>query len=65
VWPGLVDPGIRGDRRASLLGGEREATGPLVFAQALPCEAVPGLADSRSYAQWAGQWPDAGSDAYA
>jgi hypothetical protein len=50
---------------ASLLGGELEATAALVFSQALPGGAVPGLADSMSYAQRAGQWPDAGSDAYA
>jgi hypothetical protein len=50
---------------ASLLRRELQATAALVFAQAMPGGVVPGLADSRSYAQWLGQRPGAGSDADA
>jgi len=50
---------------ADQLRRELEATATLVFAQALPGGVVPGLADSRSYAQWLGQRPGAGSDAGA
>ena len=46
---------------ASLLRSELEGTAELVFAQALPGGVVPGPADSRSYAQWLGQRPGAGS----
>jgi hypothetical protein len=48
---------------ASLLRSELEATAALVFAQALPGGVQPGPGDSRSYAQWLGQQPGAGSDA--
>ena len=50
---------------ASLLRRELEAAAALVFAQAMPGGTVPGLADSRSYAQWLGQRTGAGSDADA
>jgi hypothetical protein len=50
---------------ASLLRSELEATAAVVFTQALPGGMVPGPADSRSYAQWLGQRPGAGSDASA
>ena len=46
---------------ADLLRSELEAAAALVFARALPGEVVPGPADSRSYAQWLGQRPGAGS----
>jgi hypothetical protein len=46
---------------ADLLRRELQATAALVFAQALPGGVVPGPADSRSYAQWLGQRPDAGA----
>jgi hypothetical protein len=46
---------------ASLLHRELQATAALVFARALPDGAEPGPGDSRSYAQWLGQWPGAGS----
>ena len=42
---------------AHLLRGELEATAALVFAQALPGGVEPGPDQSRSYAQWLGQWP--------
>jgi hypothetical protein len=48
---------------AHLLRSELQATAALVFGQALPGGMVPGPADSRSYAQWLGQRPGAGSDA--
>ena len=41
---------------ADLLCSELQATAALVFAQALPGGAEPGLAESRSYAGWLGQW---------
>jgi len=44
---------------ASLLRSELEATAALVFAQTLPSGVEFGLGDSRSYAQWLGQRPDA------
>ena len=47
---------------ADLLRSALEATAALVFAQALPGGVEPGPDDSRSYAQWLGQWPDADSD---
>ena len=50
---------------ASLLHSALEATAALVFAQALPGGVEPGLDDSRSYAEWLGQRPDADSDASA
>ena len=50
---------------ASLLRSELQAAAALVFAQALPGGMEPGPDDSRSYAQWLGQRPRAGSDAGA
>ena len=50
---------------ASLLRSTLEAAAALVFAQALPGGVEPGPDDSRSYAQWLGQRPRAGSDAGA
>ncbi|HEX5297919.1 MAG TPA: hypothetical protein VFW50_13105 [Streptosporangiaceae bacterium] len=50
---------------ASLLRSTLEAAATIVFAQALPGRAEPGPDDSRSYAQWLGQRPGAGSDAGA
>jgi len=49
---------------ADLLRSELQATAALVFAQALP-DVEPGPDESRSYAEWLGQRPDAGSDAGA
>jgi hypothetical protein len=57
--------GFEASGAADLLRAELEATAALVFAWALPGGMVPGLADSRSYAQWLGQRPSAGSDASA
>ena len=50
---------------ADLLRSELEATAALMFAQALPRGLEPGPDESRSYAQWLGQRPGAGSDAGA
>ena len=50
---------------AGLLRSELQATAALVFAQALPGGVEPGTDESRSYAEWLGQRPDAGSDAGA
>ena len=50
---------------ASLLRSELQAAAALVFAQALPGGVEPGPDESRSYAQWLGQPPRAGSDAGA
>jgi hypothetical protein len=50
---------------ADLLRAALEATAALVFAQALPGGVEPGPDESRSYAEWLGQWPGAGSDAGA
>jgi hypothetical protein len=48
-----------------LLRSELEATAALVFDQALPGGVEPGPDESRSYAEWLGQRPTAGSDADA
>jgi hypothetical protein len=48
-----------------LLRGQLEATAARVFAETLPGEAEPGLNDSRSYAEWLVQWPDAGGNPQA
>ena len=45
---------------AGLLRSALHATAALVFAQALPGSAQPGLDQSRSYAEWLRQQPDAG-----
>jgi hypothetical protein len=50
---------------ADLLRSELRATAALVFAHALPGGVEPGPDESRSYAQWLGQLPGAGSDASA
>jgi hypothetical protein len=50
---------------AHLLRGALQATAALVFAHPLPGGVEPGPDDSRSYAQWLGQRPGAGSDAGA
>ncbi len=47
---------------ASRLRSALEATAALVFASALPSGVEPGLAESRSYAQWLGQRPGTDSD---
>jgi hypothetical protein len=47
---------------ADLLRSELQATAELVFAQALPGGVEPGPDKSRSYAQWLGLRPGAGSD---
>ena len=57
--------GFEATGTAGLLRRELEAAAALVFAQPLPGGVVPGLADSRSYAQWLGQRPRAGTDADA
>ena len=46
---------------ADLLRSELTATAALVFAQALPGGVQPGRDESRSYAQWLGPPPGAGS----
>jgi len=46
---------------ATLLRSELEATAALVFAHPLPGGVEFGPGDSRSYAQWLGQRPDAGT----
>jgi len=43
-----------------LLRSQLEATAALVFAETLPGEVKPGLADSMSYAEWLLQWAGAG-----
>ena len=43
---------------AGLLRGELEATAALVFAETLPGGVEPSTDDSRSYADWLGQWPE-------
>ena len=48
---------------ASLLRSALEATAALVFAQALPGGVEPGPDESRSYAEWLGQWPGGKNDA--
>ncbi len=48
---------------AHLLRSALEATAALVFAHPLPGGVEPGPDDSRSYAEWLGQRPGAGSDA--
>ncbi len=48
-----------------LLRSQLEATAALVFAETLPGAMEPGLNDSRSYAEWLLQWPDAGDNAQA
>jgi hypothetical protein len=50
---------------AHLLRSQLEATAELVFAQPLPGGVQPSQDHSRSYAQWLGQQPGAGSDAGA
>jgi len=50
---------------ADLLRSTLKATAALVFAHALPGGAEPGPDESRSYAQWLGQRPSAGTDAGA
>ena len=50
---------------ADLLRSALEATAALIFDQALPGGAEPGLDDSRSYAGWLCQRPGADSDADA
>ena len=50
---------------AGLLRSTLEATAALVFAQALPGRMEFGPDEARSYAEWLGQQPDAGSDAGA
>jgi hypothetical protein len=47
---------------ADLLRDEPQATAALVFAHALPGGVQPGPDQSRSYAQWLGRRPGAGSD---
>ena len=48
---------------ADLLRSALEATAALMFAHPLPGGVEPGPDDSRSYAEWLGQRPGAGSDA--
>jgi hypothetical protein len=50
---------------ADLLRSELEATAAFVFAHPLPGGVQPSQDHSRSYAQWLGQQPGAGSDAGA
>jgi hypothetical protein len=48
-----------------LLRSQLEATAALVFAETLPGEVEPCLAESRSYAEWLLQWPGAGNSPQA
>ena len=48
---------------ADLLRSALEATAALLFAQALPGGVEPGQDESRSYAEWLGQWPGRKTDA--
>lgn len=48
---------------AGLLLSALQATAALVFAQALPCGVEPGPNESRSCAEWLGQWPGGKNDA--
>ncbi len=48
---------------ADLLRSALEAAAALVFAQALPGGLEPGPDESRSYAEWLGQWPGGKNDA--
>ena len=48
--------GFEATGSADLLRSELDAAAALVFAQALPGGVEPGLAESRSYAGWLGQW---------
>ena len=57
--------GFEATGSADLLRSELEATAALMFAQALSGGLEPGPDESRSYAQWLGQRPGAGSDAGA
>ncbi len=57
--------GLEASGPADLLRRELEATAALVFAQAMPGGVVPSPADSRSYTEWLGQQPGAGSNADA
>ena len=50
---------------AHLLRSALEATAALVFAHPLPGGVEPGPDESRSYVEWLGQRPGAGSDAGA
>ncbi len=57
--------GLEATGPASLLRGALEATAALVLAQALPGGVEPGPDQSRSYAEWLGQWPGTDRDAGA
>ena len=56
-----MDLGFEATGPASLLGSALEAAAALVFAQPVPGGVEPGSGDSRSYAEWLGQWPGAES----
>jgi hypothetical protein len=45
-----------------LLRSQLEDAAALVFAETLPGQAEPGMDESRSYAEWLLQWPDAGDN---
>jgi hypothetical protein len=62
---GWWTPGFEATGPAHLLRDALQATAALVFADPLPGGVEPGPDDSRSYAQWLGQRPVAGSDAGA
>ena len=51
--------GLEATGPAGQLRGELAATAALVFAEAMPGGLEPGTDDSRSYAEWLSQWPDA------
>ena len=55
--------GFEATGAADLLHSELQVTAAFVFAQPLPVGVEPGLDYSRSYAEWLGQPPGAGSDA--
>ena len=59
VWWTL---GFEATGPASLLRSELEAAAALVFAQPMPGGVEPGPEESRSYAEWLGRPPGAGSD---
>jgi hypothetical protein len=47
-----------------VLRSQLEAAAALVFAETLPGEAEPGLANSRSYAEWLRQWAATGKSTH-
>ena len=57
--------GLEATGSGDVLRSALQATAALVFAQAMPGGAEPGLDESRSYAEWLSQRPGAERDADA